>query len=173
MYLLKFMLAWTDRRECVLCEQRPRSLVTGSSVCAYARLCAYMNISICMYWLLYKISNLYRHNMQREIETLFKISYPLSFSIGYSIRCSVFYNMCCVNVTSCRYIKCVWRRICQFLCVWNGTFVSDDLFEISFAELWLRGIREDRRDLILLWCFHEAIHCPFVLCGRAVTGYRL
>jgi hypothetical protein len=49
MYVLKFVVAWTDVSKFVLCVQHPRSLVTGSSVCACACLYAYMYISICMY----------------------------------------------------------------------------------------------------------------------------
>lgn len=85
------MYVGLDRRECVLCRQRPRSLVTDYSVCACACLYVYMNMSICTYRLLYKISNFYQHTMQRE--TLFKVSHPFSFSIGYLIQRPVCYSV--------------------------------------------------------------------------------
>jgi hypothetical protein len=147
MYVLKFMLAWTDVRKSVLCRQHPRSLITGCSVCAYACLYVYMNISVCVCWLLYKISNLYQQPMQREIENLFKVSHPLGFNIGYLIQRSGCYSVCCMKGMSCRHVKCVWRCMCRLLCVWNETFSSDDLFEISHVELWLWGIAEDRRNI--------------------------
>ena len=55
MCVLKFtsMLAWTDVSKCVLCVQHPRSLVTGSSVCAFACLYVCMNMNIYIYIYIY------------------------------------------------------------------------------------------------------------------------